>query len=49
MNTRVVVMKLMPAVVKILKDRFPNLGAEEVVLIAGRICDEVVRVSAEDE
>ena len=42
MDTRTVVLKVMPGVVKILKERFPNLGAEESVLLASRIA-EVVR------
>ncbi len=48
MDTRTVVTKVMPAVVKILKARFPNLTAEETVKLAGDICDAVTACEKEE-
>jgi hypothetical protein len=45
MNMRDAVTKLMPAFVSILKERFPNLTAEEVVLLAGKLAEAVIEVT----
>lgn len=47
MNMRDAVTKLMPAFVKILKERFPNLTAEESVRLAGDLAEAVIKVTDE--
>jgi hypothetical protein len=47
-NTRVMVTKVMPAVVAVLKKRFPNLTAEDSVMLAGEICDCILKVEPEE-
>jgi hypothetical protein len=49
MNTRTVVLDLMPAFVAILKERFPNLTAEESVSLAGKLADAVAKVEKVEE
>lgn len=47
-NSRTMVMKVMPAVVAKLKERFPNLTAEEAVKLAGEICECFLKTVEEE-
>jgi hypothetical protein len=40
---------VMPGIVKVLKKRFPNLTADEAVMMAGEISDVILRAVKDSE